>query len=156
MAKSLIHQGEKRKEILVDLIKAGKIHSQADVVKELEQIGIEVTQATASRDLQEIGAMRARGTDGVLRYLLAPTNSQISGGSLILSIASSGNIVVLKTPPAAAQFLASSLDRAIQSGELPTAIGTIAGDDTVLVVASTALVGEELSMQLSRTFGKES
>lgn len=155
MAKSLTHHTERRKEILTELISAGKIHSQADVVKELEGLGIEVTQATASRDLQEIGAMRTKSTDGVIRYVLARTEPQIPGGNLILSIASSGNIVVLKTPPAAAQLLASSIDRAMQSGDLSTAIGTVAGDDTVLVVSSTVDGGEELSVQLAQTFGKE-
>ena len=156
MAKSLAHQSERRKEYLAELINAGKIHSQADVVKELETLGIEVTQATASRDLQDLGAVRTRGNDGVLRYILSSAAVKRSGSNLILSISHSGNIVVLRTPPAAAQFVAISLDQAILSGELSTAIGTVAGDDTVLVIASTAEGGEELALHLAQTFGKES
>ena len=70
MVKSMSNQTEKRKHILAALIRAGKIHSQADVVRELKSRGVEVTQATASRDLQELGAMRSKGPKGEARYIL--------------------------------------------------------------------------------------
>jgi transcriptional regulator of arginine metabolism len=154
MVKSLTHQSEKRKQLVVALIKAGKIHSQSDLVRELKDQGLDVTQATASRDLQELGAMRTKGNDGVMKYVLDSASQLPNGSSLILSVASSANTVVLRTPPAAAQFVASTLDAAIIAQELPLAIGTIAGDDTVLVIASAATGGEALAKSIESMFGR--
>jgi len=67
---------------------------------------------------------------------------------LLLSITASGNIVVIKTPPGGAQLLASALDRASESSELSNAIGTIAGDDTVLVISRNASGGKLLAAEL--------
>ena len=122
-------------------------------MRELKAKGLEVTQATASRDLQELGAMRSTSRNGEVRYILGST-AQSSSGDLILSIASSANTVVLRTPPAAAAFVASTLDAAIIAKELPMAIGTIAGDDTVLVIASTATGGSALAKKIATMFGK--
>ena len=154
MVKSLTHQSEKRKQLVVALIKAGKIHSQSDLVRELKDQGLDVTQATASRDLQELGAMRTKGNDGVMKYVLDSASQLPNGSSLILSVASSANTVVLRTPPAAAQFVASTLDAAIIAQELPLAIGTIAGDDTVLVIASATTGGEALAKSIESMFGR--
>jgi len=154
MVKSLSNPTEKRKRIIHDLVSAGKIHSQADLVRELKTKGLVVTQATASRDLQEIGAMRSTNRNGEVRYILESTSKSSTSGDLILSIASSGNTVVLRTPPAAAAFVASTLDAAIVAKDLPAAIGTIAGDDTVLVIASTATGGNALAKKIASIFGK--
>ena len=154
MVKSLTHQSEKRKQLVVALIKAGRIHSQSDLVRELKDQGLDVTQATASRDLQELGAMRTKGNDGVMKYVLDSASQLPNGSSLILSVASSANTVVLRTPPAAAQFVASTLDAAIIAQELPLAIGTIAGDDTVLVIASATTGGEALAKSIESMFGR--
>jgi len=145
---------EARKKIVAQLVSSGKIHSQADVVKELKFKGLKVTQATASRDLQELGAMRGKSSNGESHYVL-PTNSPASTSQgLLISVIASGNTVVIKTPPAAAQFVASSLDSAMGSSQLSGAIGTIAGDDTVLVIASTANGGSALGKKISTLFGK--
>jgi transcriptional regulator of arginine metabolism len=72
---------------------------------------------------------------------------------LVLSITASGNLVVVKTPPGGAQLLASALDRASQSGELSSIIGTIAGDDTVLVISRNATGGKALAVQLRDFIG---
>ena len=86
---------------------------------------------------------------------MLPTNSPASTSQgLLLSVIASGNTVVIKTPPAAAQFVASSLDSAMGSSQLSGAIGTIAGDDTVLVIASTANGGSALGKKISTLFGK--
>ena len=154
MVKSLSNPTEKRKRIIHDLVSAGKVHSQADLVRELKAKGLEVTQATASRDLQELGAMRSTSRDGEVRYILGSTTQASSPGDLILSIASSANTVVLRTPPAAAAIVASTLDAAIVARELSTAIGTIAGDDTVLVISSTATGGSALAKKIASMFGK--
>ena len=134
-----------RRSKAISLIKAGKISSQSDLVKELKKAGFSVTQATASRDLDEIGAVRGRNG-----YTIAESDSDSMArsmplpGDLILSVESSGNLAVVRTPPGGAQFLASSLDH---SG-LTSIIGTIAGDDTVLVVARKASGGAQLAKEL--------
>ena len=134
-----------RRAQVIALIKAGKISSQSDLVKELKKKGFSVTQTTASRDLEEIGAVRGRNgytiaesdNDSMVRSMPLPAD-------LILSVESSGNLAVVRTPPGGAQFLASSLDH---SG-LASIIGTIAGDDTVLVVSRKASGGGELAKEL--------
>lgn len=134
-----------RRAQAIALIKAGKISSQSDLVKELKKSGFVVTQATASRDLEEIGAVRGRSgytiaesdNDSIAKSMPLP-------GDLILSVESSGNLAVVRTPPGGAQYLASSLDH---SG-LKSIIGTIAGDDTVLVVSRKASGGGELAKEL--------
>lgn len=135
-----------RRAKIVSLIEAGLIHSQTDVVKHLKKAGFVVTQATASRDLEDIGAVRARGANGQLIYQLSAPDPVIrsNSNSLILSIESSGNLVVVKTPAGGAQLLASNLDH-LGSKSI---IGTIAGDDTVLVIAKKANGGAQLAKEL--------
>lgn len=139
-----------RRAKAIALIKAEVIHSQSDLVKLLKKAGFDVTQATASRDLEELGAVRSRSESGELIYQLGTTadgsiaRSMPLPSDLILSVESSGNLAVVRTPPGGAQFLASSLDN---SG-LENIIGTIAGDDTVLVVSKKATGGADLAKEL--------
>ncbi len=160
MAKRSILSTNARRALVISFVNQGLVHSQNDLVELLADEGIEVTQATASRDLEEIGAVRGRDQGGLLRYqFLSESNenrSRLSRASdeLVLSIVASGNLVVLKTPAGGAQLLASTLDRASGSGELPNIIGTIAGDDTVLVVSKSASGGKQLEKQL-REFLRE-
>lgn len=139
-----------RRSKAISLIKAGVVHSQSDLVKLLKKAGFAVTQATASRDLEELGAVRSRNEQGELVYQIgASSDGAISRSmplpsDLILSVESSGNLAVVRTPPGGAQFLASSLDN---SG-LKSIIGTIAGDDTVLVVSKKSNGGGELAKEL--------
>lgn len=143
-----------RRSLVISYVNQGLVHSQHDLVDLLADEGIDVTQATASRDLEEIGAVRGRDKSGVLRYqFLAESNenrSTISSGfdGLVLNMVASGNLVVVKTPAGGAQLLASTLDRASESGELPNIIGTIAGDDTILVISRNASGGRALEKQL--------
>ena len=139
-----------RRAKAIALIKAEVIHSQSDLVKLLKKAGFDVTQATASRDLEELGVVRSRSESGELIYQLGTTadgsiaRSMPLPSDLILSVESSGNLAVVRTPPGGAQFLASSLDN---SG-LENIIGTIAGDDTVLVVSKKATGGADLAKEL--------
>jgi len=140
-----------RRAKVVALVESGVIYSQLDLVKELKKLGFKVTQATASRDLEEIGAVR--GSDG---YRLQNSSDDslarvLTNEQLILSVEASGNLVVVRTPPGGAQLLASNLDH---SG-LKSIIGTIAGDDTVLVVSRKANGGNDLAKELL-TVGKNS
>jgi transcriptional regulator of arginine metabolism len=146
-----------RRSKAISLIKAGVVHSQSDLVKLLKKAGFVVTQATASRDLEEVGAVRSRNESGELIYQIGTTSDGAISKSmplpadLILSVESSGNLAVVRTPPGGAQFLASSLDN---SG-IKSIIGTIAGDDTVLVVSKKSNGGAELAKELL-SFGNSS
>ena len=124
---------------IVELIRGRTVHSQTELADLLAVDGVQVTQATLSRDLEELRAVKVGGVyvipeDGLpaLRPVeQAPARLIRLLRELLNSVDVSGNLVVLRVPPGAAQFLASALDR---SG-LPDVVGTIAGDDTILVVA---------------------
>lgn len=139
------------------LIREHQVRSQTELAELLAADGVVVTQATLSRDLDELGAVKVRGGSGHAAYLIpedgnpALRPSEQASARLVRLLrelatgaTSSGNLVVLRTPPGAAQFLASALDR---SG-LPEIVGTIAGDDTILVVAPEDLGGAELAKRL--------
>jgi transcriptional regulator of arginine metabolism len=139
-----------RRAKAISLIKAGLIHSQSDLVKQLKKAGFVVTQATASRDLEEIGAVRGRSNSGESTYKISDSDDESISrtmplpSNLIISVEASGNLAVVRTPPGGAQLLASSLDH---SG-ITEIIGTIAGDDTVLVVSRKASGGAQLAKEL--------
>jgi transcriptional regulator of arginine metabolism len=139
-----------RRAKAISLIKAGLIHSQSDLVKQLKKAGFVVTQATASRDLEEIGAVRGRSNSGESTYKISDSDDESISrtmplpSNLIISVEASGNLAVVRTPPGGAQLLASSLDH---SG-INEIIGTIAGDDTVLVVSRKASGGAQLAKEL--------
>ena len=145
------------------LIRERPVRSQGELGDLLAAEGLATTQATLSRDLEELGAVKVRGTDGsAATYVIpedghaplraaeqAPERLRRLLRELLTGADFSGNLVVLRTPPGAAQFLASALDR---SG-LPEVVGTIAGDDTILVVARQpepegGSVGAELAAKL--------
>ncbi|ADD42738.1 arginine repressor [Stackebrandtia nassauensis] len=148
------------------IIDANPVQSQTALAGMLADEGISVTQATLSRDLEELGAVKVRGTDaapatyaifpegdGPLRSATRPPERLLRRLRELLTGADhSGNLAVLRTPPGAAQFLASVIDR---SG-LADIVGTIAGDDTILVVARDGLSGAELAEQLLSWAGKDS
>ncbi|MEY3715023.1 MAG: hypothetical protein RJB59_826 [Actinomycetota bacterium] len=156
MAKRAAISSNARRALVVSYVSKGLVHSQGDLVELLADEGIEVTQATASRDLELVGAVRGKDEQGRMRYVILDPNASSAGVSgrvsenLILSMTASGNLVVVKTPPGGAQLLASLIDRATTSGELSSAIGTIAGDDTVLVVSRSATGGKNLISDLRK------
>ena len=143
-----------RQSRIVALLSAQSVHSQSELAALLAADGIEVTQATLSRDLEELGAVKLRGADGGTGVYIVPEDGSpvrgVTGGTervsrllsdLLVSTDASGNLAVLRTPPGAAHYLASALDRAA----LPFVVGTIAGDDTILVVAREPMTGVELA-----------
>jgi transcriptional regulator of arginine metabolism len=135
------------------------VRSQAELSAALQSAGFRVTQATLSRDLEELGAVKLRTADGGLPVYVVPEDgSPLTARShddappvrlgrllseLLISAEASGNIVVIRTPPGASNFLASAIDRA----GLPEIIGTIAGDDTILVVSRDPDGGDALARQ---------
>jgi transcriptional regulator of arginine metabolism len=149
---------------IVELIRDRAVRSQTELAELLVADGVQVTQATLSRDLEELGAVKVRGAAGgaAVYYIQedgrpplrlteqAPARLQRLLRELLTGVDASGNMAVLRTPPGAAQFLASALDR---SG-LPEVVGTIAGDDTILVVAREATGGQALAGKLADWAGR--
>jgi transcriptional regulator of arginine metabolism len=147
-----------RQARIVELISTRSVHSQSELAALLADDGIEATQATLSRDLEELGAVKVRGTDGgsavysifpegerPLRDAeVAPDRLQRLLRELLVSADHSANMAVLRVPPGAAQYLASAIDR---SG-LADVIGTIAGDDTIAVIARDGVTGREVAEQM--------
>jgi transcriptional regulator of arginine metabolism len=151
MSKLILDSGASRRSLIIELVESGVIHSQSDLVKALARKGIKVTQATASRDLEELGAVRGKDASGVFRYQFIASTEATSNNlkNLVLEIDASGNLAVVKTPPGAAQLLAGQLDRAIKNGAI-AGIGTIAGDDTIMVIAKSATGGSALAKAIDR------
>ena len=143
---------------IVELIRDKAIRSQTELAELLAGEGVQVTQATLSRDLEELNAVKVGGAylipeDGTrpLREAeAAPARLLRLLRELLTGVDASGNIAVLRTPPGAAQFLASALDR---SG-LTDVVGTIAGDDTILVVARDVTGGKALAEKLADWAGQ--
>jgi transcriptional regulator of arginine metabolism len=140
-----------------ELIAAQPVTSQTQLAALLSASGIEVTQATLSRDLEDLGAVKLRGSDGApASYVLPPENAPLRPAQaaparltrllsdLLTSAEGSANLAVVRTPPGAAQFLASALDKV----GLPDVLGTIAGDDTLLVVSREPDGGAALAERL--------
>ncbi|HEU5006340.1 MAG TPA: arginine repressor [Jatrophihabitantaceae bacterium] len=146
-----------RHDKIVEILRSRQVRSQAELAQALNAAGVQVTQATLSRDLDELGAVKLRVADGGLPVYVVPEDgSPIAArgtederphrlarllGELLVSAEFSGNMVVLRTPPGASNFLASALDRA----RLPEVLGTVAGDDTILVVARDPNGGRQLA-----------
>ncbi|KZS83889.1 MULTISPECIES: arginine repressor [Mycobacterium] len=148
-----------RQARIVAILSTQPVSSQSELAGLLAGDGIEVTQATLSRDLEELGAVKLRGADGgVGVYVVPEDGSPVRGvtggtgrlsrllGELLVSTDASANLAVLRTPPGGAHYLASAIDRAA----LPYVVGTIAGDDTVFVAAREPMTGAELASALEK------
>ena len=143
-----------RQSRIVAILSSRSVHSQSELAALLADDGVDVTQATLSRDLEELGAVKLRGADGGGGVYVVPEDgspvSGVSGGTervsrllseLLVSTDASANLAVLRTPPGAAHYLASAIDRAC----LPEVVGTVAGDDTILVIAREPMTGAQLA-----------
>ena len=141
-----------------------KVRRTEDGLYESDLGLVEVTQGTHSRDLVEMGAVKVRRAGvglvyavsdeppgPVLRALTDATEGRVSrlAAELLVSAEASANLVVLKTPPGGAQLLASAIDRAA----LEDVLGTIAGDDTVLLIAREPEGGAAVAERLRRMAG---
>ncbi len=142
---------------IIALLAGREVHSQAQLQTLLADEGVEATQATLSRDLDELGAVKLRAADGGSGVYIVPEDGSpvrgVAGGTdrlsrlmgdLLVSVDFSGSMAVLRTPPGAAHYLASALDRA----SLPDVVGTIAGDDTLFVLAREPVTGADLAAML--------
>jgi transcriptional regulator of arginine metabolism len=147
-----------RQHRIVRLLETRAITSQVQLVSILADDGVIATQTTVSRDLEELGALKVRLPGGDTVYALpelpvrqvAPEDHlRRVLGEWVVEVAHSGNLVVLRTPPGSAHVVASALDRSGFEG----VVGTVAGDDTVLVVAAEDLGGEVMAERLERLAG---
>ena len=151
-----------RQHRIVELLTRHQVRSQTELGELLAQAGLHVTQATLSRDLVELDAVKVRTPDGALVYAVpaeggdrTPRAATETGASearlarlcteLLVSAQASANLVVLRTPPAAAPLLASALDKT----EMHDVLGTIAGDDTVVLIASDVDAGDRVARRLT-------
>lgn len=161
-----------RHRLIVDYLSRSAVRSQAELAEKLAADGVTVTQATLSRDLVDLRAVKVRASDGSLTYAVPGEGGDSSPQydrnqelldarlarlceELIVSAESSANLTVLRTPPGAAQFLASAIDHS----RVPGLLGTIAGDDTVQVIARDPSGGEALAdrfLELASTKGETS
>jgi transcriptional regulator of arginine metabolism len=149
------HQRQHR----ISLILANEVvTSQEQLVRLLADDGVESTQATVSRDLDDLGAVKVRVSGGESVYAIPehPADRVVPMdqlrrvmGEWVVEVESSGNLVVLRTPPGSAHVVASALDRTGIEGS----IGTVAGDDTLMVVAAEGTTGENLAVTLRNLAG---
>ncbi len=149
------HQRQHR---IAALLQSHRVTSQSQLVDLLASEGVLATQATVSRDLEEMGAIKVRVPGGEPVYAVPElpreqlaTEDRLRRvmGDWVVEVGHSANLVVLHTPPGSAHVVASALDR---SG-LPGILGTVAGDDTVLVVTSEERGGAGLAKRLARLAG---
>ena len=149
---------QQRQQLIARMIDQRAISSQQQLQEMLREHGIEATQATVSRDLEELGAVKIRLAGGETAYAIAeyaparvaPTDQlRRVMSEWVAEVSSSGNLVVLRTPPGCAHVVASALDRSGLDGLL----GTVAGDDTILCVATEDTGGRGLAEQFRTMSG---
>jgi transcriptional regulator of arginine metabolism len=149
---------QQRQQIITRLIAQENVCSQPHLQEMLKDQGIEATQATISRDLEELGAVKIRVAGGDSIYAIAeyaPARVAPSDqlrrvmAEWVAEVTSSGNLVVVRTPPGCAHVVASALDRSALSGLL----GTVAGDDTIFCVAAEDIGGAGLAEELRSLSG---
>jgi transcriptional regulator of arginine metabolism len=150
-----------RQSRIIELLGRHRVRSQNDLARLLASDGLAVTQTTLSRDLEELGAVKIRHTGGELVYAVpgeggdrTPRAAEGDGevdarlarlaAELLVSADATDNLVVLRTPPGAAQFLASAIDRA----DVTAVLGTIAGDDTILLICRSPDEGRTVATRL--------
>ena len=147
-----------RQHRVARILEKHPVTSQSQVVELLAAEGVVATQATVSRDLEELGAVKARLPGGDLVYVIPEQSRERPApedhlkrvmGDWVVEVAHSANLVVLRTPPGSAHVVGSAIDRA----GLAEILGTVAGDDTVLVVATERAGGASVARRLSALAG---
>jgi transcriptional regulator of arginine metabolism len=147
---------ERRHRAIADLIRGGALSSQEELAERLSGLGFAVTQATISRDLEQIGAVKVRRA-GQLSYALPEQVQAFPGSGLpsllrdfVQSIDIAANLVVLKTPPGSAHLIGVALD----NSALSEIVGTICGDDTIFIACASNDRAAELATKLRSESGK--
>jgi transcriptional regulator of arginine metabolism len=150
-----------RQHLIGQLLEAHSVTSQSELVSLLGMEDVEATQATVSRDLEDLGAIKVRVPGGDTIYAVPEFPAERVApddhlrrvlGDWVVDVAHSQNLVVLRTPPGSAHVVGSALDRAGLEGVL----GTVAGDDTMMVVADETTGGAALAARLADLAGLSS
>lgn len=129
---------------ILKLIQYGRVHTQEELARGLAEMGIQATQATLSRDIQELGIAKTAGGYTQLRAVVRGPDFATVAAEFLQDVKVAQNLMVLKTSPGNANALAVALDRADWS----EVVGTIAGDDTILVVAPDHATAMKLRARL--------
>ena len=156
-----------RRQLIVDILSRQSVRSQGELLGILSRDGFDVAQATLSRDLVDLGAVKVRqgktlvyavpGEGGDRTARVAPGLEEVSSRlrrqceELLVTARVSANLVVVRTPPGAANYLASAIDHAGETGIL----GTIAGDDTIMIITGGEPQSRALASRLLALAGRE-
>lgn len=155
MARLTKHQRQHR---VLRLLEDNAVSTQEQLVALLAADGVAATQATVSRDLEDLGAIKVRVPGGETVYAVPALPKDAVApedhlrrvcGEWVVEVAASANLVVLRTPPGSAHVVASALDRA----GIPEVLGTVAGDDTVLLVVAEWSSGAEVAVRMADLAG---
>lgn len=147
-----------RQHRITELLEREVISTAAQIVARLQSEGVAATQATVTRDLQELGTIKIRDEHGSRRIVIASSPKLSAApvdhlrrmmGEWVVSVECSGNLVVVRTPPGCAHVVASALDRSALDGVL----GSVAGDDTILVIATEERGGASLVAEFQALAG---
>lgn len=133
---------EQRQRAIINLLNQEILSSQEELRQRLSDLGFGVTQATLSRDLKELGVVKTVTRDGAYKY----TSTSSGGGGSALSCETSGNLIVLRTEPGMAPAVAYRVD----AMNLNAILGTVAGEDTLLVIVSEGYNVKEVRDELWR------
>jgi transcriptional regulator of arginine metabolism len=151
---------QQRQHRIARLLATHAVTSQTHLVELLSGDGVIATQATVSRDLEDLGAIKVRSGNGESVYAIPELPAEQRApedhlrrvmGEWVVEVSHSANVVVLRTPPGSAHVVASALDRAGLRGVL----GTVAGDDTIIVIAAERVGGARIAKQLGTLAGLE-
>jgi transcriptional regulator of arginine metabolism len=150
----------RRQHLVAKLLAEHAVTSQTQLVELLAAEDVDATQATVSRDLEDLGAVRVRmpGVDGQVYAIAELPKDQVAPldhlrrvlGEWVVDLGVTGDLVVVRTPPGSAHVVASALDRTSLDGVL----GTVAGDDTLLVIATEEVGGAALADRLAELAGR--
>jgi len=138
-----------RQEAIKEIIRRRSVRTQEQILQELQKMGIATTQATISRDLDELGVEKVSG--GGYAFVQAESSQRAKESlkrmaEFVRAVDYSENLVLVKTPPGGAPGVASVLDQI----NWPEIIGTVAGDDTILVVTAAKRLGKRVAQKLKK------
>ena len=147
-----------RQHRIARLLEEQAVSSQGQIVEMLASEGVVATQATVSRDLEDLGAVKVRIPGGATAYAIPEHSKDAASpddhlrrvmGEFVVDVAHSANLVVLRTPPGSAHVIGSALDRA----GYPDVLGTVAGDDTLILVCAESAGGTAVAERLAALAG---
>lgn len=140
-----------RHEKIIEIVEKYDIETQDELIAQLCKLGYEVTQATVSRDIRELKLTKVMGEKGSYRYVLPRSNESLSNfkfnhalAESITSVDFALHTVIIKTFPGMAQAVAVGIDNL----KLPVILGCVAGDDTIIVISSSAEAAADLNTKI--------